>query len=428
MVNIQAYKVIKASYSHDYNNIDLNLRPGEKLTKPLQQIPGIENVDWTYSLEKHRRIESVPSRYLCFTLRVNGPVQAKCTITIDGTPFSKVLTKYKGQTAVTLYDFLDLDDLPGYLVDGKFKLICDLEFEFSVPWTFMRHSVFYSCEHIDFDFDLVVDNRCIKVHKQFISFISPVFHAALTHRTKEARTGKLKITDFEYHILEAAINFCYGRDIIDFSVDNIIGILRFADKYDIKSVIIELENLLSINLTKNTFSQVYHFASDCCKQYLLAKCVQFFRINHHDVKHVKEFCELPPQLVANLLETAFYLNDDFDILRIAHQKGIESVTNFFESALMENLTLETFSPTVNYAWDCSRDNLKQKCAKFFAENADNTRFQQFKALGMNRFCAVATEAVKPTILSYYDITVFIVVAILAAVLGIVVARISWPVK
>uniref|UniRef100_A0A7E4UYW6 BTB domain-containing protein n=1 Tax=Panagrellus redivivus TaxID=6233 RepID=A0A7E4UYW6_PANRE len=97
--------------------------------------------------------------------------------------------------------------------------------------------------HYTSDAQIHVDDKTIDVHRHFLCMISPVFHAEFTHDTKEARSGTIEINDFSFDTVKKVIDYCYGREFVVDELSRMIDVLKFADKYDIKTVIKKFDPL-----------------------------------------------------------------------------------------------------------------------------------------------------------------------------------------
>uniref|UniRef100_A0A7E4UMW2 BTB domain-containing protein n=1 Tax=Panagrellus redivivus TaxID=6233 RepID=A0A7E4UMW2_PANRE len=129
------------------------------------------------------------------------------------------------------------------------------------------------------DLEIVVGDRKLKAHKGFLSMISPVFNAMFTHTTKEAQTGVVTIKDFDHATVKAAIDLLYGQPFEPQSIQDVIGILRFAEKYIIKGATDRLETWLIDHLTVDDFGAVIKHAWDHNSDKLKNICGQFYYDN-----------------------------------------------------------------------------------------------------------------------------------------------------
>uniref|UniRef100_A0A7E4VNH1 BTB domain-containing protein n=1 Tax=Panagrellus redivivus TaxID=6233 RepID=A0A7E4VNH1_PANRE len=129
----------------------------------------------------------------------------------------------------------------------------------------------------DVDFRLVDGD--IKVHRGFLSVISPVFRAMFTHDSKEAKSGVIEVSDFKLTTVKNVINFCYGQDTGVSSSPDVIDMLHFADKYDIKAVVKKLEASLGASINKRNFYSIVQYAWDFDRDGLKTACGKFYRQN-----------------------------------------------------------------------------------------------------------------------------------------------------
>uniref|UniRef100_A0A7E4VW38 BTB domain-containing protein n=1 Tax=Panagrellus redivivus TaxID=6233 RepID=A0A7E4VW38_PANRE len=264
--------------------------------------------------------------------------------------------------------FASHDTLRRFPALGKL-VTCEVEFAFLGPLIRLSPCLAPYSDHGPSDFELVVGFRRVKVHKRFLSLISPVFHAMLSHDTAEAKFGKVKITDFDFETVKTAIDFCLGRKLEAQSVETVVGILRFADKYAIDTVTDQLSKIPRSNLSIDTFPTIVHYAYDCSDSDLFDECCAFFKEHQRLIRATEKFSQLPPSSVAHLLGTTFDLETQFDILRRAYTNGIYFILDPLEQPIIKSMSLDTFCDAVDYAWDCSRHNLKKACAKFFGGNS-----------------------------------------------------------
>uniref|UniRef100_A0A7E4UST0 BTB domain-containing protein n=1 Tax=Panagrellus redivivus TaxID=6233 RepID=A0A7E4UST0_PANRE len=319
-------------------------------------------------------------------LHVKVAVKAKFTITVDGASIERSVTSDLAKNVRSEGICLLHDELAPMFRDGKLSLTCNVEFGPSPPFNPSIPRLFLCSSHIPTDFEIVVDSKTLKVHKSFLSLISPVFHASFSHDTLESRTGKQTIDNFDFDTVKAALDYCYGHRLKDASVNNIVEILRFADKYDIKDVVTQLESVPTSNLSVENFAIIVHYAYYCSKDSLLQACIQFFMKHQGTIKTDSEFVTLPPALVIHVLKSAFNLKTDIDVCRYAHKNGINFITDHIEAPLIESMTMENFCPAVIYAWECGRENLKEVLAKFFNNNRD-------EATSLDAFLDIPLETV-----------------------------------
>uniref|UniRef100_A0A7E4UTP3 BTB domain-containing protein n=1 Tax=Panagrellus redivivus TaxID=6233 RepID=A0A7E4UTP3_PANRE len=333
-------------------------KEGEYFETPKRCIPFSDGLKWLV------RWSPVASDYLCYVYLVAEQVTtANMRVTIDGS--DKTLMAFG--TNDTSVDWIQCasvhyEVLRPVFKNDKLTITCKVQLDISVPLTMNeKPHLFESCEHMPTDFELIVGSDRLPVHKNFLSFISPVFHAMFLHETAESQSENVEITDVGFDTVTAAIDYCYGRQLQNPTAESIVDILRFADKYNIKAITSPLEKIPMISMSVENFSAIVHYAYDCSKEALFTECTNFYKQHENDIKKVEKFGKLPPQLVTELLKDAFSLNTNFDVLRHAHKTGLMFVVTYLEKPLLDSLTLEDFYPTVKYAWEYSRNDLKKVC-------------------------------------------------------------------
>uniref|UniRef100_A0A7E4ZR29 BTB domain-containing protein n=1 Tax=Panagrellus redivivus TaxID=6233 RepID=A0A7E4ZR29_PANRE len=347
MPSVTVIKEVKDSCTITVNEDDLTKYKADKcLESPKQFVPCSSGLQWSVCCYPKSFTPSLVygntiSVYVVFTNDAIGAV----SLIVNGT---------------------DIKNIRPHFRDGKVTITCDVRVEVAVPMSMLTHRMFQSCEDVPTDVELVVGDNVMKVHKQLLAFIAPGLYAGFNHDTVEARSGRVVITDFDFDIVKSAMDYFYGRKLDDISIDTIIGMLRFADKYNAKSA--DLEKVPFSNMTVASFCIIAHYAYDCCKDFLLVQCGKFFRNHQNQLKTTDQFAELPPAVIVRILELAFSLKGSFEVLCYAHKNKMPKVIEHFEKPMFESLSLTNFSETTKYAWDYSRKELKTKCAEFFYEN------------------------------------------------------------
>uniref|UniRef100_A0A7E4UZR4 BTB domain-containing protein n=1 Tax=Panagrellus redivivus TaxID=6233 RepID=A0A7E4UZR4_PANRE len=155
-----------------------------------------------------------------------------------------------------------------------------------------------------------------------------------THDTAEAKNGEVDITDFDFETVKTAIDFCYGREMKTPSIETVVGMLRFADKYDIKSVTDQLVKMPRLNLSNENFPAIVLYAYDCSKDDLFEECCKFFEDHQNSIVAMEKFITLPPLFVAHLLKQTYNLNTPFKVLRYAQATGITFILDPLEQPII----------------------------------------------------------------------------------------------
>uniref|UniRef100_A0A7E4UN39 BTB domain-containing protein n=1 Tax=Panagrellus redivivus TaxID=6233 RepID=A0A7E4UN39_PANRE len=225
---------------------------------------------------------------------------------------------------------------------------------------------FREYENVPTDFEIQCGENQLRVHKDVLSQISPVFEAMLRHNFVETSSNKIEINDFDFKTIETALNICYGRSCGDLSTELMLDILYFADKYHIADIFTQLEEVLTHNLSTTNFCTVFHCANDFENTGLFAECVKFYKQNKSNIKIAE--ATLPFPLVFKLVKSAYQLKTELDAFMHARRDGFR-----LDIEELEVPTLADFFKTVPYAWEKYEDGLKMKCAKFWQDNKDTVR-------------------------------------------------------
>uniref|UniRef100_A0A914PLC8 BTB domain-containing protein n=1 Tax=Panagrolaimus davidi TaxID=227884 RepID=A0A914PLC8_9BILA len=119
---------------------------------------------------------------------------------------------------------------------------------------------------VEKDFEIIVASENekeikVKIHKELLLSQSPVFEGMFKSGMKEANTNILKITDFNYETVNAAIQFFYGQEFSEyFSFNVLFELLRFADKYLIDHLTNYITSFISYRISPSNVCEIYNFA------------------------------------------------------------------------------------------------------------------------------------------------------------------------
>uniref|UniRef100_A0AC34RHX2 BTB domain-containing protein n=1 Tax=Panagrolaimus sp. JU765 TaxID=591449 RepID=A0AC34RHX2_9BILA len=100
------------------------------------------------------------------------------------------------------------------------------------------------------DFVICVGDKEIKVHKNVLAVASPVFSTMLQPHYKEFQESRVTIKDFDYDTVIEAVNLIYTCQLNPkLSIDLLLNLYKFADKYDLNDtemIIQALEKKLNL--------------------------------------------------------------------------------------------------------------------------------------------------------------------------------------
>uniref|UniRef100_A0A7E5A0U3 BTB domain-containing protein n=1 Tax=Panagrellus redivivus TaxID=6233 RepID=A0A7E5A0U3_PANRE len=360
---------VKDVVSITLNDSDLSQKdPGETLITPKREIPCSNGLKWWIQWYPGG-FTKTHKGYLSLYLFVNKSVKSRYSFAVHGSSLKESGSHdFNNQlTGQGNPKFVSHEKLRNFSHQGKLKIICAVEFDIVMKVVQQPIRIFQCCDDAA-DFELIVELRRLPVHKNFLTLISPVFCAMLAHDTRESRKGETIIPDFSYDTVKAAIDFCYGRELENLPVNKCVGILRFADKYDIKDVTTQLEPYLARNLSTGNFCSVIRYAQDLSRDELLKECFFFFSNNEKYIKFMEEFVKFSPAFIILIIKSAFSFKNDYEVLRHAHKNGITIIVDQLEQSLLKSISYDTFCLAVSYAWDCSRENFKKACACFINHN------------------------------------------------------------
>uniref|UniRef100_A0A7E4V4H1 BTB domain-containing protein n=1 Tax=Panagrellus redivivus TaxID=6233 RepID=A0A7E4V4H1_PANRE len=155
-----------------------------------------------------------------------------------------------------------------------------------------------------FDVAIVVGEDKFQAHRGFLAMMSPVFRAMFTHDTKEAQTGVVDITDFDFATVTNTLNFCYGKDTGPKTEAEVWQMLCFADKYDLQTVIKRCDEALGTHITTKNFISIVQYAWKSNREALKTHCVEFFRRKFTHLTLTSGFALLPPNVSHEIIQRA----------------------------------------------------------------------------------------------------------------------------
>uniref|UniRef100_A0AC34Q9V8 BTB domain-containing protein n=1 Tax=Panagrolaimus sp. JU765 TaxID=591449 RepID=A0AC34Q9V8_9BILA len=210
------------------------------------------------------------------------------------------------------YGFSNFAKISELLVDGVLKL--EAEIEVQIPSKEMvddksSSSIALLSDERFKDFTIHVDGREIKVHKNIIAVASPVFSAMLEPHTKEFKENKVFVRDFDYDKIKAGVEFMYTSKIKnDSSVEFLLDLYKFADKYDLVNKDKILQKLIE-KIDFSTISEIVRFSLDYPLEKLHKKCFEFFTKNFSNAgKYANDFQDLDPLFFKDVVLKFWSLN------------------------------------------------------------------------------------------------------------------------
>uniref|UniRef100_A0AC35F0L9 BTB domain-containing protein n=1 Tax=Panagrolaimus sp. PS1159 TaxID=55785 RepID=A0AC35F0L9_9BILA len=132
------------------------------------------------------------------------------------------------------------------------------------------------------DFDIIIASENgkeenIKIHKDVLIIQSPVFVGMLKSGMKESITNTLKIIDFDFTTVIAAIEFFYGHQIFNhYNFKELFELYRFADKYLIDDLMDYITLFISYRISPFNVAEIYNLAiASNCSMKIKDQCFDF---------------------------------------------------------------------------------------------------------------------------------------------------------
>uniref|UniRef100_A0A7E4UWC2 BTB domain-containing protein n=1 Tax=Panagrellus redivivus TaxID=6233 RepID=A0A7E4UWC2_PANRE len=264
-------------------------------------VPDSDELQWCMNVYLHGKKGTFSEGWLSVTFVTGRNVNATISLHLDSTDRTHHAT-FKNEKS---HDFNNLQLYDRFLeAANEGRATIHIKIDFDLHFLAMNHRFYESCAHVEKDLMLVVENKKIKVHRHYLALISPVFHAILSHPSM-AKSKFLKVADFAVPTVHTVIQLCYGHLFTKIDVPLVIDMLRFIDKYDIKSARIELEAYLDENLTAENFTTIVKYAYTFSREPLMTICGTFYIDNQVDITKLREFVDMDPIIIASVLKTAW---------------------------------------------------------------------------------------------------------------------------
>uniref|UniRef100_A0AC35F8D6 BTB domain-containing protein n=1 Tax=Panagrolaimus sp. PS1159 TaxID=55785 RepID=A0AC35F8D6_9BILA len=126
------------------------------------------------------------------------------------------------------------------------------------------------------DFTISVEKKEIKVHKLILKNCSNVFRGMFNSKMKETIKNKMVITDFSFDVVETAIKMIYNcNSETSLSIEDLMKLLQFFDKYNIPSLKKKVESHLISQISATNVCRLTNFSILSNSLKLKNKCMEF---------------------------------------------------------------------------------------------------------------------------------------------------------
>jgi hypothetical protein len=265
---------------------------GNLFSTPISNTPGFE-----YFLSIFPNGDDDEDRgeawiFLHLKLGNQKKVETEFTVAVKSVNFSKkcsyiyLKSQGYGQYIAKTNELFDPDK--NFIVDGKFTVKVYGTFKFGndiseaieqQKWegTVLGDKLWNDNKK---DFAIVADGKETKAHKLILDSQSDVFSAMLNSNMKESNENKVIISDFSFDVVETAVKMIYNCNCVtSFSVDDLMLLLQFFDKYQILELKDKVESVLIGKISSVSVCLLTNSAILTNSKKLKHECMKFLEVS-----------------------------------------------------------------------------------------------------------------------------------------------------
>uniref|UniRef100_A0A914Q233 BTB domain-containing protein n=1 Tax=Panagrolaimus davidi TaxID=227884 RepID=A0A914Q233_9BILA len=159
----------------------------------------------------------------------------------------------------------------------------------------------------DKDFTISVEKKEIKVHKPILKNRSNVFRAMFNSSMKESIENKVEIKDFSSDVVETGIKMIYHCNFeTSLSIDNLIKLLQFFDKYNIPSLKEKVEPHLIAQISSANVCRLTNSSLLSNSPKLKRECMEFLMAAMASKTPISEIEILDKDIAFKIIKNTFY--------------------------------------------------------------------------------------------------------------------------
>uniref|UniRef100_A0A7E4V4Q6 BTB domain-containing protein n=1 Tax=Panagrellus redivivus TaxID=6233 RepID=A0A7E4V4Q6_PANRE len=234
---------------------------------------------------------------------LNQRIVITAFVSVEGTTIERRFTKLlEHRRNITIGELYEHKDLPEHDIRVRCHLV--IEDRRFIPPT-LKLSLFDvmgDCQNVNSDAEFKVGYVSIPFHRGYFAMLSPVFYAMFNHETEEKRTGIVEIKDMDFTTVHNAVNFCYGHVLEDKTTFELLNVLAFGDKYDIRIITKNLLEWITMALNPFNFCLILNYACTTSNEKLIMTCSKYFLAHIDPIVLTPEFGLLRQDVMCELMQ------------------------------------------------------------------------------------------------------------------------------
>lgn len=223
------------------------------------------------------------------------------------------------------------------------------------------------------DFEVRVENRVFKVHKNVLAARSSTLASMLLHDMMEKKTGMVEIGDCDSETFQAFLKFLYTGKSDVIAAENAASLFEVADKYDVQYLKKKCHHFMMNNFSVESFCEFAILALRHDDWVLVQVAKMFLRSNINAIVSSEQLHNLFTENPSFAGDSLFKLSADsvqclISLYEVADKYNVQDLKIDCRRCLMQSLSVESFCDVAILAVRYDERELIQLAAQFLRNN------------------------------------------------------------